>query len=166
MSTLFYLAYGSNLHPRWLQSRVPSAEIVQKTSLDGWSLRFNKHSHTDGSAKCNILETGNTSDCVHGVVYRLKTIEKAALDKAEGGYDCVNIHLPEFGEIMVYLAKSAIINNELQPYSWYRDIVIAGAILHGLPAKYVSQLKEITAIPDPDASRERKHRAIVWPETV
>ncbi|HKK15194.1 MAG TPA: gamma-glutamylcyclotransferase family protein [Gammaproteobacteria bacterium] len=166
MSTLLYLAYGSNLHPRWLQSRVPSAEIVQKTSLDGWSLRFNKHSHTDGSAKCNILETGNANDCVHGVVYRLKTIEKAALDRAEGGYNCVDVNLPDLGQVMVYLARTANINNELRPYSWYRDIVIAGAILHGLPENYINRIKTVEAITDTDPAREREHRSIVWPESV
>lgn len=163
MSTLLYLAYGSNLHPRWLQSRIPSAEKVQKTTLEGWSLRFNKHSRADGSAKCNIQETGNRDDCVHGIIYRFDEIEKASLDKAEGGYECTNINLPQFGRVMVYLARPAAINNALRPFTWYHDIVIAGALLHGLPAEYVNKLKDVEAIMDPDTSRERRYRAIVWP---
>lgn len=165
MAALHYFAYGSNLHPCWLRSRVPSAQAVRKVTLDCWRLLFNKQSHVDGSAKCNILETGKVDDRVHGVIYRINTAEKAALDVAESGYDCIEMYVPEFGEAIVYLAGVDSINNNLQPYTWYRDIVIAGATLHELPQQYISRIKTFAAIPDPDAARENAHRSIVWTET-
>lgn len=165
MSTLLYLAYGSNLHPRWLRNRVPSAEPVRQIYLDGWQLHFNKQSHTDNSAKCNIMQTGNSSDRVHAMVYRFRTAEKHALDAAEGGYDCVDIPVPDMGKVMVYLARPEHIIDGILPYRWYRDIVIAGAKHHALPARYIDRLKTVKTINDPVAAREHRHRAIVRGET-
>ena len=57
MTLLYYLAYGSNLHPVRLTERVPSARFLGLTSLFGYQLRFHKRHEPDGSGKCNMYHT-------------------------------------------------------------------------------------------------------------
>ena len=161
MSKLLYFAYGSNLHPQWLRSRTPSAEILSTESSPYYYLLFNKHG-LDNSGKCNIVKSDNIDDVVHGVVYQINADEKAVLDEAELGYSRERIQIGEYENVLVYIANETV-SNYSKPYSWYRDIVIAGAQYHNFPESYIEHIRSFTAIVDPDLERENKHRAIVWP---
>jgi len=162
MTKLLYFAYGSNLHPRWLCNRVPSAKILITESLQNWKLFFHKRS-LDKSAKCNIVKTNSLDDLAHGVIYQFNSYEKEELDKAEGGYSPEKMQIGKFDNVLVYLANENQINNNLLPYTWYKDIVIAGAQYHNLPEEYIEIIKSFKAITDPDQEREKKQRLIVWP---
>ena len=161
MSKLLYFAYGSNLHPQWLRSRTPSAEILSTESSPYFNLQFNKHG-LDNSGKCNIVKSDHADDVVHGVVYQINADEKAVLDEAERGYSHERIHIGEYENVLVYIAEETV-SDYSKPYSWYRDIVIAGAQYHNFPESYIEHIRSFTAIVDPDLEREKKHRAIVWP---
>jgi hypothetical protein len=53
--------------------------------------------------------------------------------------------------VCTYIADASFIDDSLQPYSWYKDFVLAGAEEHGLPAEYVeSRIVAVHAIGDPD----------------
>jgi len=58
MSTLYYFAYGSNLHPLRLQARLSSAQLIGTTILPGYALKFHKLGHCL-SGKCNIVRTND-----------------------------------------------------------------------------------------------------------
>lgn len=160
MSKLFYFAYGSNLHPDWLWNRVPSSVPVSRVSLNNWKLYFHKISD-DRSAKCNILKTDSSEDRVYGVIYRFNSNEKENLDRAEGGYNPENLQIGKFDDVLVYLAKKEKIDDKLLPYTWYRDIVIAGAKYHKLPEEYITFINSFKATIDPDQEREKKKRLII-----
>lgn len=162
MSNLLYFAYGSNLHPGWLRNRVASAEKLSTEYLNNWKLRFHKRS-LDRSAKCNIVKTDSLDDLVHGVIYQFNSNEKEILDKAEGGYRHEKMQIGKFDNVLVYLANKEKINDNLLPYTWYKDIVIAGAQYHNLPEEYIEFIKSFKATIDPDQEREKKQRLIVWP---
>lgn len=81
MASLYYLAYGSNLHPLRIVQRVPSAKPVDLIELPGKSVYFHKRG-TDRSGKCNITDGG--SDAAYAVLYEFSADERAALDAAEG----------------------------------------------------------------------------------
>jgi hypothetical protein len=60
-----------------------------------------------------------------------------ALDDAEGlgsGYheEIVHVLSPKGGEVVVctYIADASFIDDSLQPYSWYKNFVLAGAEEH------------------------------------
>ena len=53
-----------------LMDRVPSAELVEISSLEGYRLTFHKKS-TDGSSKCNIFEAEKENDIVYGAIYKI-----------------------------------------------------------------------------------------------
>ncbi len=159
-----YFAFGSNMSSRRLRQRVPGAKPLGTYSLERHELRFHKY-NKDGSGKCDAFYTGDKSDVVLGVLYEIDESEKAALDRAEGlgyGYD--------EKEVFVYGAEGNVekavtyyatkLDESLQPYTWYKEHVLAGAREADLPAAYIAGIEAVEAIRDPDLKREAEQRAI------
>jgi gamma-glutamylcyclotransferase len=162
MTTIPYFAFGSNLLTRRLQARVPSANSVGRAVLQDFRLAWHKVG-ADGSGKCDIVtEPGGR---VWGVVFDIDPSEKPRLDAAEGlgaGYDerSVTVYLNGSGvEAATYQATN--INRDLQPWHWYKDLVLAGALEHGLPRSYIQAIRETRALRDPDDTRRRRGESIL-----
>ena len=66
--------------------RIPSARPVYTGMLSGHELRFHKISK-DGSGKCDAFHTGEETDSIWGVIYRITPEDKKILDKYEPGYE-------------------------------------------------------------------------------
>lgn len=161
MASSYYAAYGSNLHPVRLTERVPSAELIGTSFVPGFSLRFNKLSNVDGSAKCSI-ENGGTG--AYFAVYRILAEEKPLLDACEGlgdGYDELLLDLPEFGHCFTYIVSATHIRQDLAPFDWYKAMVLRGCEFHRFPESYVSRIRTAVAVPDPDERRGRQQWNIV-----
>jgi hypothetical protein len=165
---LLYFAYGSNMHPQRLRLRVPSSQSIGAAILSGYQLRFHKRGH-DASGKCNIWRTDKAADQVIGVVYRMSVTEKPLLDAAEGlgqGYQVVNLpvqalHTQDTHHSFCYLAETDHIDETLQPFSWYHDLVVQGAYHHGLPDDYIARLDSIAVQTDQDSERHALHQRIL-----
>lgn len=157
-------AYGSNMLSERLQQRCPSATTRGVAELKGYELRWHKKS-TDGSGKCDIVETDQDDAVVLGVLYEVAATEKDALDRAEGlghGYDEMTVTVVcdgELHEALAYYATS--IDAALQPYDWYRALVLTGAREHRLPEWYLEQLAAQDHIPDPDDVRAERNWATI-----
>lgn len=161
MTTLLYLAYGSNLHPLRLRSRIPLARTLGLVALTSWCLRFHKRGR-DGSAKCNLVETTEAAEGAYGAVYEILLADKHRLDALEGvgqGYSEQRLTLPGLGEVFFYRAQPDAIDTRLLPYDWYRDLVIAGAIHYAAPAHYLDLLQQVAYRVDLDLSRAGPARA-------
>lgn len=161
MGPLYYAPYGSNLHPVRLAARVPSAELIGTSFLPGWSLRFNKVSNVDGSAKCSIERGGNGT---WHAIYRMAADEKHLLDECEGlgnGYDDLTLDIPEFGRCFTYIAAATHVRPDLQPFDWYKAMVLRGCEAHRFPADYVARIQAVDTVPDPDRARSRAQSEIV-----
>lgn len=161
MSKLLYFAYGSNLHPNWLRSRTPSARLLGPARLTGYRLHFNKPG-LDDSGKCNIIRSTPDRDAVHGVVYEFPLTEKPVLDAAEKGYQERFLDIGEYRDVLLYHCEESS-HDTHAPYSWYQDIVIAGAMLHSFPDAYLAHIRSYESKDDPDSERELNFRRIVWP---
>ncbi len=158
-----YFAYGSNMCSRWLRNRVESARFHAVARLQKHALRFHKTSK-DGSGKCDVAATGYDGDVVHGVVFEIDPVEKPALDRCEGlnhGYaektvtvDCDGGGISAF----TYVAQPTHVDSSLRPYSWYKDLVVAGAREHQLPENYIQSIESVPANADLDSSRDAKNR--------
>ena len=149
-----YAAYGSNLHPLRLRARTPSAQLAGTAYLPDWSLRFHKLS-IDASGKCSISKG---SSGVYVAVYRMNAADKRALDRIEGvgnGYVDARIEVPGFGECATYIAADSRVDETLQPYDWYRELVLLGCEALGLPLDYARRIESVAAMPDPDSDRRR-----------
>ena len=166
MGKILYFAYGSNMLSRRLQhsTRVPSAIAVAVGFITGHKLTFDKRSK-DGSGKCDAEATGAPDDRVYGVIYQLETEAKAKLDCVEGlghGYAEKRVHVVQdtntVEAVMYYATKK---DASLHPYHWYKEYVVAGAREHGLPPDYLSLLKKVKSVEDPDSNRNAMERAIL-----
>lgn len=130
----------------------------------GRRLAFDKES-TDGSGKCDIEPTSHPADRVYGVIFEILSSEKAALDQAEGlgkgyGEEWVEAVTPSGNvKALAYVATKK--KRGLQPYSWYKAFVVAGAREHGLPDAYVDGLEAIVSKSDPDPQRQAYNEALL-----
>ena len=141
MSTFLHFAYGSNLSLDRIRSRCRSALPESVGFVQQRQLRFHKIGR-DGTGKADAFWTGQTSDCVWGVVYRCLLEEQPILDRAESlgvGYEQVGVEVhTKTGtiETFLYQAKSERIDANLSPAAWYHLHVVNGAREHSLPLKY------------------------------
>jgi len=159
-------AYGSNMfsarmcHP----DRVPSARPVGIGYITGHRLTFDKASR-DSSGKCDAEETGDASDRVYGVRYSTDKSEKPRLDDAEGlgsGYKEKPVKVVTATGVVpavMYYATSK--DASLKPYHWYKALVVAGAVEHGLPFPYVELLRTVDSVQDADATRRAEHERLL-----
>jgi gamma-glutamylcyclotransferase len=163
-----YFAYGSNMCSSRLRARVPSAVHDQNAALYNFALKFHKRS-SDGSAKCDAFHTGNQADKVYGVVFEIDDSEKTDLDEYEGrgrGYDQITIRAHTDSGVMemfTYVAAENAIDDSLEPYSWYRDFVLAGAIEHALPDFYVRRIRDVKTKEDRNKDRDKRNRSLLPP---
>lgn len=158
-----YFAYGSNMSPRRLQARTPSARAIGPASVSGYRLVFDKHG-ADGSAKADCEHTGRPADQVQGALFQIELLERPALDAAEGagkGYDvhCIKVLGPRGSvQALTYLATDK--RPGLLPFGWYLRHVLEGARAFGLPADYTAAIARWPTLADLDPAREARELAI------
>jgi gamma-glutamylcyclotransferase len=160
---LYYLAYGSNLHPDRLRQRTLWCALTGQVVLPGYQLRFHKLGR-DGSGKATLIPTGSPADQAYGIVYRIPRLAKPALDIAEWGYRTVHLEVAVGArqqEVFTYLAEPALICPGLPPFSWYKDLVVAGARYHRLPPPFVAELLAVASVADPDRDRQQRHLSLL-----
>lgn len=149
-----YFAYGSNMSQARLAARIPSASKLIAAELMGFVLAFNKPG-MDGSAKGNLLRTGNPIDSVWGVVYQIDSAALPLLDRIEGdGYirRTVAVYLDDIRlEVQTYLATQ--VQTDLKPFTWYKRHVLTGARENSLPAAHIRYISSVKAIKDPKLPR-------------
>ena len=164
VTAMLYFAYGSNMSSRRFQARVPSGRQLGVAALHGHVLAFHKKS-IDGSAKCGLVDTGNPDDRVYGVLYSFDADQLPQLDLAEGnGYSyhrrTVEVAPGRGAMLQVKCYFAADVSSGLVPYSWYREHVLAGARVAGLPAWYIAQISSIECLDDPDERRHARELSI------
>ncbi len=160
--TFLNFSYGSNMLTRRLSERVPSAQLVTVAVLSGYEMHWHKVSK-DGSGKCDIVQNNEVQSKVIGVIYKIHRSEKPLLDKAEGlgnGYEEKLVFLEtEIGQLQAFTYYATNIDPLAKPYTWYKDLVVAGAEQHSLPEEYILQLKSVACKTDSDNNRTKKNLA-------
>jgi cation transport regulator ChaC len=118
----------------------------------------------DGSGKCDIISVQDLDSLVYGVVYEIPAQEKSALDRAEGlghgyGEQTKTVELAvQLINVQAYVATHT--HPDIHPYTWYRALVVAGAVEHQLPPPYVDGLRRAPAVLDTDEQRHIRHMAL------
>jgi len=162
-----YFAFGSNLSSARLLERLPEASRYCVATLQQHQLCWHKKGQ-DLSGKCDIGYTGNPQDTVYGVVYRVTQDEKLELDIYEGagvGYQRRDIQVVALhGEVIDVFTYFALQTDPAQqPYHWYKEHVLRGALEHDFPAHYVEHIRAATSIDDHDGERHTRELSI-YPE--
>lgn len=163
---MLVFCYGSNMFLPRLRRRAPSARVVAVGELRGHVLAFHKRG-MDDSGKCNAWRTSDPGDTVRGALVRVSAPDLARLDRAEGlgrGYDRDRalVTTPS-GQIdaAVYVASPVYIDDRLRPFDWYHELVLRGAVQHGLADDYIARIRRVSAIEDPDPRRQALNREIL-----
>lgn len=159
-----YFAYGSNMSTARLRERMPSCSPIGVATLPSHALRFHKRS-VDGSGKCNAYPADD--EIVLGVLFSFDPADRTRLDKAEGagrGYEpAIVTVINDKGrrrKVLTYLASPDAIDENLKPYSWYKEFVLSGATEHRLAGDYIEDnIRSVEAVEDPDQERGAKQRA-------
>ena len=154
-------AYGSNMSSARLRARAPSARVLGVARLDRYRLMWHKAGQ-DGSAKCDIVETGDAQDTVWGVLYAMTANDKVRVDAAEGlgrGYELKALRVvAQGGPVSAWAYCATAVVSGLRPFDWYQRYVLAGAIEHGLPPAYCRAIAAVACTDDPDRTRAAEHR--------
>ena len=161
MSTIRYLAYGSNLYPPRLAARLDGIIIAGSVALPGWSLRFHKLG-ADGSGKCDLVRDPDA--IAFGAIYEISLADRARLDRIEGvghGYRGGEIDVAGHGDVYVYRAERSHVDANLEPFDWYHGFVLAGARHHAFPPDYISQIERVVPIRDRDKRRRAENLEIL-----
>ena len=152
--------------PRRIELRLGTCESTGLVSLAGYALRFHKRGG-DGSGKCDAYQTGNSTDTLYGVVYSLTLAQRDMLDEFEGpGYTSQTVSVHARSGMLTayaYVARSEHVEADLQPFGWYKAIVLAGARAHALPTHYIESIAAVGSLPDPDPDRDSHHLAMLDP---
>jgi sulfite reductase (NADPH) flavoprotein alpha-component len=166
--TVWYFAYGSNMQAATFRGRrgiAPLRAIVGRAA--GWRLVFDKPSllgTPEGYA--NIVPDSAAE--VLGVLYEITQDDLEHVELTEGvkfgNYDRVELSVapliaPGGAGPAVHLASSLASekrNQALLPSRRYLELVVDGAVEHGLPAEYVELLRRIaTCEESPEAQQMR-----------
>jgi gamma-glutamylcyclotransferase len=166
LQTFLMFAYGSNMLSSRIQERCPSARALGVAELHGYELKWHKRSQ-DGSGKCDVVQTSDAHLIVFGVLHEIPLSEKPALDMAEGlgyGYESKNVDVGFKGALrMASIYYATDIDPSLKPYSWYKALVVAGAIEHELPETYIERLVATDAIVDHDREHHNRNAQLSAP---
>ncbi len=159
---LNYFAFGSNLSSPRLLERIPEASVHCVATLHQHRLCWRKNDRGQ-SGKCDIEFTGSMEDIVYGVIYLMTHTEKLELDVYETagfGYDHMHVEVTgtqgEVIEAFTYFALD--IDHSQQPFHWYKEHVLRGAVEHKFPKHYVAHIEATPSIDDHD--NERHHREL------
>jgi len=97
---------------------------------------------------------------IYLAVYEMDPAELAILDQAEGvgnGYQHYELTLPRFGKTLSYLGQESHIDEQLRPYQWYKEYVLAGAVFHEFDRVYRQAIRHQSHWDDPDPERHKRH---------
>lgn len=164
---MLYLAYGSNMLGARLLARVPSAGVRGAAAIAGREVRFHKRGWLDGSGKADLVPVERPGAVAHGVVYEIAAQQRELLDRAEGlgrGYRHEAVTVTVAGqsiEAFTYRGEPGAIDPQLRPFSWYLELVVAGARENRLPAAYIRRLGAVETIEDADRGRAELHRRLL-----
>ena len=159
-----YFAFGSNLSSPRLLQRIPEAGVGTVAILSHHRLCWRKNDRGQ-SGKCDIEHTRDPEHLVYGVVYRMTHADKLELDVYEGagygyGHKTVEVLTLEGDSLEAFTYYALDIDHSQQPYHWYKEHVLRGALEHGLPPHYVEQIRSTPAMHDQDAERHRRELSI------
>ncbi len=164
MTSLNYFAFGSNLSSRRLMQRLPTAEIHCVTTLASHRLCWRKNDRGQ-SGKCDIEVTDNPADLVYGVIYRVTPDDRLILDEIEcHGYVYdrreVRVAAPGGDRLEAFTYQATDIDHRQQPFHWYKEHVLRGALEHGFPEDFIETIRATPSIDDHDSERHWRELSI------
>lgn len=146
--TVCYFAYGSNLDADQMRERCPSAQPGERARLDGHRLGFTHFSKRWDGGAADLLPASDSS--VWGVLYRLHVDDLEHLDRFEGGYQRIEVHvalcaagLGDAGEPHAAVSYSVREKQRHAPREAYVAKMLRWGERWELPELYLEELRSI-----------------------
>lgn len=157
MSTVWYFAYGSNMASATLRGR---REVEYQRAVParvaGWRLVLDKPPLVSmGHSFANIVAEAGAEVC--GVLFAVAPADLEHIELTEGvrigNYARVELTATPLGEessqpVPAFSLSSDRRDASLRPSQRYMDLLVAGALEHGLPIAWVDFLRTIPAVPE------------------
>lgn len=135
---LCYFAYGSNMWRARIEERLGPVTVLGASVLPGYAHSFSKLGR-DGTGKGNITEALDSE--VHGVLYRLSTLQISWLAVIEGGYRSVELAVRCSGARVPAVSFQALAPVSAPvPTAAYLACYERGMEEHGLPDHYRARI--------------------------
>jgi gamma-glutamylcyclotransferase len=155
VSRTFYFAYGSNMDPATLRGRrgiewTRAAPAVAR----GWRLAVDKPSLL-GTGEAMATIDADPSGEVWGVLYDLAATDYEHLEFTEGvlidhyrrtGIEVTPSHSWDAPLVEAVTLVSSHHDHTLKPTTRYMNLLVAGAMEHGLPQSWLDALRRIDAV--------------------
>jgi len=164
MSAVWYFAYGSNMQRATFSGRrgiEPRSAAAAR--LTGWRLVLDKPPLIPmGQSFANVVEEPGA--IVYGVLYELSPDAYAHVERTEavglGNYHSIEVDIELLGEASARRRARTLTAHrrapEMRPSTRYMSLMIEGAEEHGLPAEWISLLRNVPAEEEsPSAVRMR-----------
>jgi len=129
----WYFAYGSNLDMFQMMRRIGEWETSLRARALGYKLLFNVRSRRWGDFAANIQRTGNDSDVVLGVVYRISKDKLRILENYENiRPSTIDVQLDN-GSPLVGVSVFIFGTNRAsgKPQAAYKSAILDGLKQHG-----------------------------------
>src|SRR4051812_18853467 len=144
--TVFYFAYGANMSTKTFQRgyRRLHPQSAEKAVLKGYRLAFSEPGIPFFDPGFGNIEEDPEAMC-EGVLYRITHEEMDHLDVSEGNraYNIVDVEVEgvNSGRVLARTFQSRAHAHGLLPSKRYLDILIEGALEHGLSDMWVTMLR-------------------------
>jgi AIG2 family protein len=153
----WYFAYGSNMQSATLRGRRGiEYQRALAARAAGWRLVFDKPPLVPiGQSFANIIPDAGAE--VLGVLFEVSEADLQQIDLTEGvlvgNYQRVEATVTPLTALprtplTAFTLTSDRRDPDLQPSHRYMELLIAGALEHGLPAEYVAFLRSVPAQPE------------------
>jgi len=144
---MFHFGYGSNLNQGFLHEYVSSAEFVMKAYLPNYEVQFRFWSKKRQGGISSIIE--KPGGLVHGVIYECDEKELVELDILESVP--IGLYKRETFKVLgedkkwhlADLYRVAKPKGPFTPSRGYVELMLSGALEHGLDPEYVRVIEAI-----------------------
>ncbi len=140
MSRVLYFAYGSNLDPKQMVCRCPSARAAFPAQLQDHRLDFTHFSARWSGGSADVVRQSGES--VWGIVYELDPADLQRLDRFEGGYRRVFLPVRDAQErTRRVISYEVPLKRSFRPTSPYIQKMLVWGQHWGLPEAYLDRLR-------------------------
>lgn len=143
--TLWYFAYGSNLHDAIFRERRKMAALEARCGwLDGFRLCFNLPVGPGERGVANVEPA--PGDAICGALYLLSADDCARLDRSEGVHRgayqriAIEVRLDDGGRCRAFTYRSTWTRDGRKPSARYLGLIVEGARQRGLPEEWIRWL--------------------------
>ena len=146
-----YFGYGSNMDLSQMKRRCPSFKLIDKGSLSGHCLTFNKYSNGWGGGVADAVQDQGSK--VWGLVFKISDSDLGRLDMYEGCYKdqislyerwkaVINTPKGQISDVWVYTVVEK--QKFVQPTLEYLQIIKDAAIRWNFPKDYQQTLELVS----------------------